>query len=185
MAQLKAGTTVGGVAAVVSTDLNSYATTASLSSYATTASLSSYLLKAGGELTGPLTLMEVLETANIVGTAYSGTVSIQINTGVVFYNTASATGNITLNFIGDGSNSLNSVLGVSKSLTVAILMTNGATPYRPTVFQIDGSAITPKWAGGTAPSAGNASAVDIYSFTIIKTAATPTYVMFASQTKYA
>jgi hypothetical protein len=65
------------------------------------------------------------------------------------------------------------------------LNTNGATPYYPTTFQIDGSAVTPKWQGGTAPTAGNASSIDAYTFTIIKTAATPTYTVLAAQTKFA
>jgi hypothetical protein len=59
------------------------------------------------------------------------------------------------------------------------LNTNGATAYYPTAFQVDTVAVTPKWSGGTAPSAGNASAIDAYSFTIIKTAATPTYTVLA------
>ena len=74
---------------------------------------------------------------------------------------------------------MNSILGVGQSISVVFLNTNGATAYYPNVFQIDGSAVTPKWSGGTAPSAGNASAIDSYSFSIIKTAATPTYTVLA------
>lgn len=45
--------------------------------------------------------------------------------------------------------------------------------------------MTPEWQGGTAPSAGNASSIDVYVYTIIKTAATPTYTVFGSQTQFA
>ena len=45
--------------------------------------------------------------------------------------------------------------------------------------------MTPKWQGGTAPSAGNASSIDVYVYTIIKTAATPTYTVLGSQTQFA
>ena len=70
-------------------------------------------------------------------------------------------------------------------MTCVFLNTNGATAYYPTAITIDGAAQTVKWQGGTAPTAGNASSVDAYSYTILKTAATPTYTVFASQTKFA
>ena len=63
--------------------------------------------------------------------------------------------------------------------------TNGATAYYPNVIQIDATTVTPKWQGGTAPIGGNASSIDVYVFTIVKTAATPTYVVLGSQTKFA
>jgi hypothetical protein len=66
-----------------------------------------------------------------------------------------------------------------------LLNTNGVTAYYPTAFQVDGTAVTPIFQGGAAFSAGNASSVDAYSFTIIKTASTPTYKMLASQTQFA
>jgi hypothetical protein len=77
------------------------------------------------------------------------------------------------------------MLAVGDAITVVFLNTNGATAYYPTVYQIDGSAVTPKWQGGTAPSAGNASSIDSYSLTIIKTASTPTYTVLGSQTRFA
>jgi len=69
-------------------------------------------------------------------------------------------------------------------MTCAILMTQGSTPYYLNAYQVDGSSVTPKWSGGTAPSAGNASSIDSYSFTIIKTA-DATFTVLASLTQYA
>jgi hypothetical protein len=63
-------------------------------------------------------------------------------------------------------------------------VTNGLTPYYQTAFQIDGSSVTPKWQNGTAPSAGNASSIDIYSYTIVKTG-DAAFTAFGSQTKFA
>jgi hypothetical protein len=77
------------------------------------------------------------------------------------------------------------MLATGDAITVVFLNTNGATAYYPTAYQIDGSAVTPKWQGGTAPSAGNASSIDSYSLTIIKTASTPTYTVLGSQTRFA
>ncbi len=79
---------------------------------------------------------------------------------------------------------LSSLLAVGDSITVVWANTNGTTAYWPSTFQVDGSSITPKWQGGTAPTGGNASAIDLYSYTIVKTAATPTYTVFASQTQF-
>jgi predicted peptidase len=89
-----------------------------------------------------------------------------------------------LNFRCDASTTLNSKLPVGHSVTVAFAATIGATQYQPTAFQIDGSAVTPLWQGGTAPTTGNANSTDVYVFTILKTAATPTYVVYASQTQF-
>jgi len=73
---------------------------------------------------------------------------------------------------------------IGQSMTIAFLVTNGATAYYNSAVQIDGSAVTPKWQGGTAPAAGNASSVDTYVYTVIKTAAS-TFTVLASQTKFA
>ncbi len=71
------------------------------------------------------------------------------------------------------------------AITVTFLVQQGATAYYNNVVQIDGSSVTPKYQGGTAWAAGNASSIDAYVYTVIKTAATPTYTVFASQTKFA
>ena len=62
------------------------------------------------------------------------------------------------------------------------LNTNGTTAYYPSTIQIDGTTVTPKVPA--AISSGNASAIDAYSFTIIKTAAN-TYTVLETQTKFA
>ena len=125
------------------------------------------------------------ERCNIVASAATGTINFDVLTATIWYYTSNATANHTLNFRGNSGTTLTSILAVGDSISAIWLNTNGATPYSPTVFQIDGSAVTPTWAGGTAPSAGNASSIDAYSFSIIKTAATPTYVVLAGQTRFA
>lgn len=127
----------------------------------------------------------LLENCNIVASAATGTINFDIKTSTVWYYTSNATANFTLNFRGNSGTTLASSLAVGQSITVVFLNTTGATAYYPTAYQIDGAAVTPKWQGGTAPTAGNASSIDAYSVTIIKTAATPTYTTIASQTKFA
>lgn len=123
------------------------------------------------------------EDVNVVASAATGTINFDVATASVWYYTSNATANHTLNFRYSSGTTLNSVLAVGDAITLVWLNTNGATAYYPNVIQIDGSAVTPKVPA--AISAGNASAIDAYVFTIIKTAATPTYTVLETQTKFA
>lgn len=69
-------------------------------------------------------------------------------------------------------------------MTVVFLVTQGATAYYNSAVQVDGNSVTPKWQGGTAPSSGNTSSVDIYTYNIVKTGSAA-FTVFASQTKFA
>ena len=144
---------------------------------------STYAPLTGAALTRPV-LTSAFETATVSATAATGTVNVDISTSSVKYFTSNATADWTFNFRGDGSTTLNSLLANGQSATVAFLVTNGSTAYKPTVFQVDGSAVTPKWQGGSAPSAGNASSIDSYTFTIIKTASA-TFTVLGAQTRFA
>ena len=125
-----------------------------------------------------------LETMNIVSASLGGTINVDIKTSAFIYYTSNSTANFTLNFRGDSSTTLNSILSNGQSITVSVLNTNGTTAYYGNAFQIDGVSVTPKWSNGLAPTAGNASATDAYSFTIIKSAAA-TYSVFAGMSKFA
>ena len=61
-------------------------------------------------------------------------------------------------------------MSTGETLTIEFLVTNGATAYYQSGFQIDGVSVTPKFQGGTAPTAGTANSVDAYTIVIIKTA---------------
>ena len=137
---------------------------------------------AGGTITDAI-VRGLEEDVNIVASAATGTINFDVSTASVWYYTSNATANHTLNFRYSSGATLSSVLAVGDAITLVWLNTNGATPYYPNVIQIDGSAVTPKVP--TAISSGNASAIDAYSFTIIKTAATPTYTVLETQTKFA
>lgn len=136
------------------------------------------------QATGTTCFYEVIEKATLSGTALTGTVNFDLLNGAVVYYTSNAVANWTLNIRGDGSNSLNTVMATNDSVSFVVMASQGSTAYYQSAMTIDGSSVTPKWAGGTAPTAGNASSVDIYTFTIIKTASA-TYSVFANQTKFA
>jgi hypothetical protein len=138
-------------------------------------------------LTAPLVADAILkgteEDVNVVASAATGTINFDVSTASVWYYTSNASANHTLNFRYSSGATLSSVLAVGDAITLVWLNTNGSTAYYPNVIQIDGSAVTPKVPA--AISAGNASAIDAYVFTIIKTAATPTYTVLETQTKFA
>lgn len=116
------------------------------------------------------------ERWTVSATAANTSVTFDVTAQGVLYYTANATANWTL-----AATNVNASLAVGDAISIVFAVTNGATAYRPTALTIDGAANTPKWAGGTAPAAGNINAVDWYSYVIVKTAATPTYTVFAGQ----
>jgi len=69
------------------------------------------------------------------------------------------------------------------SITCTLVTTNTTTAYYLSAVTIDGTSVTPKWQGGTAPTSGNASSIDSYTFVLIKTGAS-TFTVLASQTKF-
>ena len=75
-------------------------------------------------------------------------------------------------------------MDTGESITVAHIVKQGGTPYYNSALQIDSSSVTPEWQGGSAPSAGNANSLDVYSYTIIKTGSA-TFTALASQTQFA
>jgi hypothetical protein len=122
------------------------------------------------------------EDVNVVASAATGTINFNVGTASIWYYTTNATANHTLNFRYSATVSLNTFMNVGDSLTVVWLNTNGTTAYYPSAFQIDGTSVTPKVP--TAITAGNASSIDAYSFTIIKTPSA-TFTVLETQTKFA
>ena len=129
-------------------------------------------------------IQSVAEKVTTAATAATGTIAYDVLTQAVLNYTSDAAANWTLNIRGDGSNSLDSIMDTGESITIAHIVKQGSTPYYNSAVQVDGSSITPEWQGGSAPSAGNASSLDVYSYTIIKTGSA-TFTVLASQTQLA
>ena len=129
-------------------------------------------------------LTNAAEVATVSATAATGTINYDITTQSVLYYTSNASANWTTNSRASRGTSLNTAMSTGQSVTVAFLVTQGATAYYNNVVQVDGSAVTPKWQGGTAPTAGNASSIDVYTYTIVKTGAAA-FTVFAAQTRFA
>jgi hypothetical protein len=178
--------TLNELAAALGDDAN-YATTIT-NALATKASLTGAETLTNKTLTSPILNTPILkspeERLTVSATAATGTVNFDALTQGILYYTSNASGSWTLNVRGDGSNTLNSILTTGDSITIVFLATQGSTAYYASGFTVDGSAVTPKYQGGTAWNAGNASSIDSYVYTIIKTGSA-TFTVLASQTKFA
>ena len=144
----------------------------------TTANLSSLTV-----FGGTTSLEEVIEKANVTATAMGANVNFDVLDCAVQYYTANSTANSTLNIRGNSTVSLNTVMAANQSLTVVFSITNNSSAYRVANLQIDGTSVTPKWSGGSAPTA-SANSVDAYSFTVIKTGSAA-YTVLGSKTQFA
>jgi hypothetical protein len=140
----------------------------------------------GSTATFAASLGNAAETVSVVAGAINSTPTAYINSGAVAFYTSSATANWTQNLSFSSGTTLNSALAVGQSATIAILATQGSTPYYMNgTLTIDGSSsgVTTYWQNGSAPASGNASGIDVYTYTIIKTGGA-TYTVLATQTQF-
>jgi hypothetical protein len=136
----------------------------------------------GSSSTFATTLLDANETVNVVSAAPSSTTNFYIQSGGVQYYTSNAANNWTLNIAFSSGTSLNTALSTGQSVTFTLVTTQGSTAYYNNAVTIDGTSVTPKWIGG-APTAGNASGLDVYRGSIIKTASA-TYTVIMSLTQF-
>jgi hypothetical protein len=140
-------------------------------------------------LTGNQTLTNKIlkspfETVTVSASAPAATLQFDVVTQSILYYTGNATTNFTWNMRGNSGTTMNSLLQTGQSATAILIVTNSTTAYYPTAFTVDTVSITPKYPGGSPITGGSASSLDIYTLTLIKTAAA-TYTALVSQIKYA
>jgi hypothetical protein len=142
---------------------------------------------------GPVPTIAVSDNALLIApkeltltsaTAATGAINIDAMVAALDIRTSNATANWTINVRGNAVTTLDSIMSVGEQISIVFESPQGATAYYPTAFNIDGSAVVPKWLGGTAPSSGNINSNDVYVYTIRKTGAA-TFTVLASQNKYA
>lgn len=152
----------------------------------TTTTTAAQLTIAGNSSTSALKIPNIEEVATISATAATGTINYDITTQSVLFYTSNASANWTVNFRGSSGTSLNTLMATGESMSVTFLVTQGATAYYNSVVQVDGttSGVTTRWQGGTAPTSGNASSLDSYTYVIIKTGSA-TFTVLAAQTRFA
>ena len=127
--------------------------------------------------------VNALEGVTVSATAATGTINYDVTTQSVLYYTSNASANWTVNFRASSGTSLNTAMATGEAITVVFLVTNGSTAYYNNSVTIDGTSVTPKYQGGTAWVIGNPSAIDAYSYTIIKTGSAA-FTVLAAQTQF-
>jgi hypothetical protein len=132
-----------------------------------------------------LVIKQVIETTTIDSTTNlsASATNVDVLSSSIYYFSGTPSANFALNIRGNSSiPDLNNILSTGQTITISIIVDRAANTYKLSTVNINGSSQTINWFGGTAPSAGNA--LDIYSITVLKTAAS-TYKVFASQAKFA
>ena len=132
---------------------------------------------------GTTSIQQAKEKVTANNTGATGTINYDLLDQAIFYKTANATANFTLNFRGNSSVTLDSIMNNNQSLTCTFINTNGANAYLVDALTIDSTLITAKWVYPGAPSVGTNNAQDVYTFNIIKTASN-TFNVLASKTGY-
>jgi hypothetical protein len=138
----------------------------------------------GNQTLANKTLKAPFETVTVSGSAPVASFQFDVITQSILYYTGSNTTNFTWNVRGDSGTPLNSLLQTGQATTIVLVVTNGATAYYPTAFTVDGVSITPKYQNSYVFIQGNTNAIDVYTLTLIKTAAA-TYTAMVSQTAFA
>ena len=123
------------------------------------------------------------EGVNVTAGKLSDNLNIDLTNGMVHLFTTEETTTSTPNVRFDGSTALNAKMSIGEAITVVIIVTADATGYSAQLT-IDGSAVTEKWLGGSAPSSGAGSGYDVYTHNIIKTA-DATYVVLSNLVNFA
>lgn len=185
------------VSRLITTPPNIYATDSEASAgfLSLSSASSTYAALTGATFSGNINMsagifspFNIKEKWNIVASAISGTMNIDFITAQNWlYTTASTGGATTINFRASSGTTLSSLIPVGESITYVVAATTGAsTPGYFSTVQVDGTVtgVTTRWLGSVAPTGGDASAVNAYTFTIVKTSTSPTYTVFSSVTKY-
>jgi uncharacterized membrane protein len=131
-----------------------------------------------------LSTPNIVESLTIVPAAPLNQINYYVTAQTIIYYTVAATTNMVVNITGNDLNSLNSLLSIGQSVSLALLITNGASGFYVNAVRVDGVAQTVKWQAGSVPSAGNTNSTDMYTFAVMKTA-NATFSIFGAQIKYA
>jgi len=123
----------------------------------------------------------LVESFSSVATAWNSDGNLDITGGNIIFNSANLGGTTnTLNII--STSGINTTLAIGQMLTVTGITSVNATTAYVNTLKIDGITTPVWWSGGSAPSDGGGSGVDMYTFNIVKTG-NATYHVVGNQTK--
>jgi hypothetical protein len=135
-------------------------------------------------LNGESKVFGIFEGATI-STTFITSFTYDTLTQAVYFQNVNLGANFTVNLRGNASTALNAALNTGESATVALITKQGNTTFYNTSVLVDGTStnVTVVWQGGSAPTAGNTSSNDVYTYTALKTAAS-TYTVLAALTQF-
>lgn len=151
--------------ALAGTDSQQIATTAFVAA-AVNAATGTLAPLAGAVFTGTTSLQQITETLN-TKTGATGTVEHDFSTGAIWYH-SSISSDFTANFT-------NVPTTDNKTISLALILVQGATGRMSTLVEIDGAPVTVRWFNTATPT-GTANKVDIVNFTLIRAGAAWTVV---------
>ena len=122
---------------------------------------------------------ELIENCNVTAGKLSDNQTINLDNGMVHLFTTTETTTATPNIMSTAG--INTSMSNGDAITVTLITTAAAGAYCANI-QIDGAAVTENWIGGSAPSDGGSSGVDVHTFSIIKTAS-ETFTVLGNQSK--
>jgi hypothetical protein len=122
---------------------------------------------------GNLTVQRAFEKYTPNATGLASSFNYDIITQSIINVTANATANTTLNFRGNSTTTIDTMLSNNQSVTLVLLSKIGTTPYIINTVQVDSVSITPKYLGGLSPLVGTrqSNVIQSYTYTILKSAA--------------
>lgn len=131
-----------------------------------------------------LSIVRVLETANVYTTPIGGNVNIDISNNAVYFFNANTTANVTFNIRANAASTFDSGVQIGQSSSLAIAVKHGTTRHTANVL-IDGVLQTPYFIGNTKPASASITnqEVNIFAYTIFKTGSA-TYQVLASNTLF-
>ena len=152
-------------------------------------SLANVIVSAAATTSGKLTVNSgagftgfLLEGCNIVGDKLSNKFTINLNHGGVHYFTTAESTTTNPNFTTTAG--INTDLAIGETFAVTIVTTAAAAGYS-TGARVDAGAVLPVyWAGGSDPSTGASSGLDVYTYQAIKTASA-TFTILGNLTNFA
>lgn len=103
---------------------------------------------------------------------------------VLLHNAATLKPGWAVNFRGNSTTTLNSIMYPGQAITCVHLVSTTSLSVFVSGVKIDGTTVTPLWQGGAAPVAGDLNSIDAYTFTIIKIADS-SFRVLASSTQFA
>lgn len=129
--------------------------------------------------------VSALDTVTVVASGAASSINYDVTSQSSLWYSTNAVSNWVINFRASSGTTLNAAMATGESVTVYFLATQGGTPRYNSVIQVDGTTVgvTTNWLGGSAPVSGTANGVDVYTYTIVKTAAS-TFTVFAAVEAY-